>query len=409
MALSDTKVKAAKPKEKQYRLTDEKGLYCLVKPLGSKLWRYDYRFEGKRKTMALGVYPDVKLKRARDKHQAARSLLADGIDPSEKKKAEKIAKAGKDSFEAIAKEWHGKQKKKLSESYSSIVLTRLEQDVFPYLGAKKMDEITPPKLLAVLRRVESRGAIETAHRIKQSVGRVFRYAIATGRAERDPTPDLRGALAPTVPQPFAAITDPRRVGELMRAIDGYSGTHIVRSALQLTPLVFIRPGELRQATWSEIDLKNRRWRKTVETMKSRREHIVPLSDQAIAILKDLKPATDRGPESYVFPSVRSFDRPMSENTVNAALRRLGYSKEEMTAHGFRKTASTILHEQGWESDYIERQLAHMEGNKVRAAYNHAQHLKERVRMMQAWADYLDGLKADEENKVVSLSRRANEQ
>ena len=351
--------------------------------------------------MALGKYPATSLKKARDNRDDAKALIEDGVDPAEVKKVEKISKAGKDTFEAVAREWHQMQKAKLSGGYFEILITRLEQDIFPYLGAEKLDDITPPVLLKALRRVESRGAIETAHRIKQSIGRVFRYAIATGRAERDPTADLKGALEPPVPKPFAAITDPRKVGALLRAIDGYTGTHVVRCALKITPLVLIRPGELRKATWGEIDFERKQWRKTVETMKSRREHIVPLADQVIEILEELKGATDRGPESYIFPSVRSFDRPMSENTINAALRRLGYSKEEVTAHGFRKTASTILHEQGWESDYIELQLAHMEGS-VRAIYNHAQHMAARIKMMQAWSDYLDGLRADEENRVVSL-------
>ena len=401
MSTTDAAISKAKPKTKQYKITDDKGMYCLVTPSGGKLWRLDYRFGGKRKTLALGKYPATSLKKARDNRDDAKALIEDGVDPAEVKKVEKISKAGKDTFEAVAREWHQMQKAKLSGGYFEILITRLEQDIFPYLGAEKLDDITPPVLLKALRRVESRGAIETAHRIKQSIGRVFRYAIATGRAERDPTADLKGALEPPVPKPFAAITDPRKVGALLRAIDGYTGTHVVRCALKITPLVLIRPGELRKATWGEIDFERKQWRKTVETMKSRRKHIVPLADQVIEILEELKGATDRGPESYIFPSVRSFDRPMSENTINAALRRLGYSKEEVTAHGFRKTASTILHEQGWESDYIELQLAHMEGS-VRAIYNHAQHMAARIKMMQAWSDYLDGLRADEENRVVSL-------
>ena len=239
---------------------------------------------------------------------------------------------------------------------------------------------------------------------------VFRYAIATGRAERDPAPDLKGALAPVVSTHHAAITDPRAVSELLRAIDGFTGTQVVKHALQLSPLLFLRPGELRHGTWDEIDTEKKQWRIPENKMKKRRKHIVPLSDQAIKILEELRPLTERpNKQNYIFPSARSFDRPMSENTVNAALRRLGYAKDEMSAHGFRGMASTILHEQGWQTEYIELQLAHMEGNQVKAAYNHAQHMDERTKMMQAWSDYLYGLKEDEENRVVQLRQRvANE-
>jgi len=410
MPLSDTKIKTAKPRDKQYRLSDQRGLYCLVKPTGSKLWRYDYRFEGIRKTLALGIYPDVLLKRAREKHQDARRLLDNGIDPSAVKRAEKIALAGKDSFEAIAREWYEKHKPKWSDGYAAKVITRLEQGLFPYIGNKGINEITPPILLLQLKRIEKRGAIELSHRVKGLASQVFRYAIATGRAERDPAPDLKGALAPVVSTHHAAITDPRAVSELLRAIDGFTGTQVVKHALQLSPLLFLRPGELRHGTWDEIDTEKKQWRIPENKMKKRRKHIVPLSDQAIKILEELRPLTERpNKQNYIFPSARSFDRPMSENTVNAALRRLGYAKDEMSAHGFRGMASTILHEQGWQTEYIELQLAHMEGNQVKAAYNHAQHMDERTKMMQAWSDYLYGLKEDEENRVVQLRQRvANE-
>jgi len=385
-ALSDVQVRQAKlpVDKKQIKLADGRGMYLLVNQTG-KYWRFDYRFNGKRKTFALGVYPDVPLKRAREKRDEARSMIADGIDPAMQRKA--TLKAEKESFEGVAREWYEKQRTVWKPGHAMTVIGRLERDVFPWLGSRPINDIEPPDLLAVLRRIESRGAIETAHRIKSVCGQVFRYAVATGRAKRDPVPDLKGALQPVKATSMATITDPKRIGELLRAIHGYAGAFPVKCALMMAPYVFVRPGELRQAEWSEIDLEAAQWRIPAGKMKMGRKHIVPLSGQVVAILRELKPLTGRG--KYLFPSVRSTVRPMSENTVNAALRRMGFEKGEICGHGFRAMASTILHEQRWKSDVIERQLAHVEGNKVKGAYNHAKYLPMRVKMMQHWADYLD--------------------
>jgi len=282
-----------------------------------------------------------------------------------------------------------------TEGHSKTIIRRLELNIFPWLGTRPVASITAPELLAVLRRIEDRGALETAHRVKQICGQVFRYAIATGRGERDPSADLRGALPPAKPKRMATITDPKQISELLRVIDGYEGHLITKCALRFAPLVFVRPGELRQAEWQEINFDQAEWKIPAEKMKMRISHIVPLSTQAIEILKEIEPLTGRS--RYVFPSLRTAERPMSNNTVLAALRRLGYAKEEMSGHGFRAMASTVLHEQGWRSDIIERQLAHAERNSIKAAYNHAQHLPERRRMMQAWADYLGMLKEQIEN------------
>ncbi len=401
MPLTDTAIRNAKPREKQYKLSDGKGMYVLVKKAG-KYFRLDYRFGGKRKTLALGVYPNVKLQQAREERDKARKLIANGVDPAQMRKTTKAMQVEQtaNNFEAVAREWFSKQSLNWAESHSKKIIRRFELYIFPWLGSRPIAEITPPELLSVLRRVESRGILETAHRTQQNCGQVFRYAVATGRAERDPTADLRGALAPVKHGRMATITEPKKIGELLRAIDGYEGTPVAKCALLLAPLVFVRPGELRHAEWTEIDLDNAEWRIPAEKMKMKDPHIVPLSKQALKVLIDIQPITCRG--RYVFPSIRTDSRPMSENTVLAALRRMGYTKEEMTGHGFRAMASTVLHEQGWPSDIIERQLAHAERNSIKAAYNHAQHLPERRRMMQAWADYLDTLKSG--GKVVSLRR-----
>lgn len=403
MPLTDTVIRNAKPKEKPYKLSDEKGLYLLVNKAG-KYFRLDYRYGGKRKTFALGVYPDVKLKKAREKRDKARQLLQNNIDPIQHKKETKNMRIDQmvNSFEAVAREWFTKNKHIWTEGHSRTIIRRLELNIFPWLGTRPVASITASELLAVLRRIEDRGALETAHRVKQICGQVFRYAIATGRAERDPSADLRGALPPTKPQRMATITDPKKIGELLRAIAGYEGHLITKCALRLAPLVFVRPGELRQAEWQEINFKQSEWKIPEEKMKMRIPHIVPLSEQAVEVLKDVEPLTGRG--RYVFPSLRTSERPMSNNTVLAALRRMGYAKEEMSGHGFRAMASTILHEQGWPSDIIERQLAHTERNSIKAAYNHAQHLPERRKMMQVWADYLDTLKSG--GKVVPLFKIA---
>jgi integrase len=391
MSLTDTAIRNAKPKKKQYKLTDGKGMYVLVKQAG-KYFRLDYRFGGKRKTLALGVYPDVTLKEAREKRDEARKLITNGVDPAQMRKVTKLMHTEQtaNNFEAVAREWFAKRSSNWAESHAKKIIRRFELYLFPWLGSRPITEITPPELLSVLRRIESRGILETTHRVKQTCGQVFRYAIATGKAERDPSVDLRGALAPVKLGRMATITEPKKIGELLRAIDGYEGTAIAKCALRLAPLVFVRPGELRQAEWEEIDLDNTEWRIPAEKMKMKDPHIVPLSKQAVAILNEIHPITGQG--RYVFPSVRTNLRPMSNNTILAALRRMGYAKDEMSGHGFRAMASTILHEQGWPSDIIERQLAHAERNNVKAAYNYAQHLSERRKMMQAWADYLDKLK-----------------
>jgi len=410
MPLTDTAIRSAKPKDKTFKLFDGGGLYLEVNPAGGKWWRWKYRFGGKEKRLSFGVYPDVSLKFAREKRDAARQQLAAGTDPAEARKAGKLAQAGAESFEAIAREWHAKFSPGWVASHGDRILRRLEKDLFPWLGKRPIAEVKAPELLAVLRRIESRGAQETAHRAMQNCGQVFRYAVATGRADRDPTGDLRGALPPPKEKHHASIIEPKRIGALLRAIDAYEGFFATKCALRLAPLVFVRPGELRKAQWPEIDFEKAEWRVPAERMKMREQHIVPLSCQAVEILRELEPLTNRGIPAkpaaprYVFPGARSHLRPMSENAILAALRRMGYTKEEMTGHGFRSMASTLLHEQGWNHQAIERQLAHAERNAVSAAYNFAEHLPERRKMMQAWADYLDGLKAGAE--VIPLFKKA---
>ncbi|MEO5345241.1 MAG: tyrosine-type recombinase/integrase [Magnetococcus sp. YQC-9] len=341
--------------------------------------------------MALGVYPDVSLKQAREKRDEARRLLAEGIDPGEHRKIIKSMDKSReaDSFEAVAREWFAKQSPAWSQSHAQQTIRRLEVDVFPWLGATKLAEVMAKDLLVVLRRIEGRGALESAHTVQRICGRICRYGIATMRCERDLAADLRGALPPVKVTHRASITDPNEITKLLQAIDGYEGSFVTRCALQLAPLLFVRPGELRSMEWSEIDFDKEEWRIPGAKMKMREQHIVPLATQAMAILRELRPLTGTG--KYAFPSIRSPLERMSENTVLAALRRLGYTKVEMTGHGFRSMASTLLNEQGWNRDAIERQLAHGERDKVRAAYNCAEHLPERRRMMQAWADYLDQL------------------
>lgn len=391
MKLTDTAVKNAAPKDKQYTLYDSEGLFLLVMPNGSKLWRWKYRVGGVERRTSLGVYPKVSLRAARLERDRLQAELKKGVDPAVEKQALKaVERATGETFQLIAEEWHKKFRHTWADNTAKTVLERLQKDIFPYIGAQPIREITPPELLAVIRRIESRGAVETARRDLQKCGEIFRYALATGRAERDIAADLRGAIAPPKKRHFASIHEPKDIGELLRAIDGYQGSPVTRCALQLAPLTFVRPGELRHAEWTEIDLETGEWRIPAARMKMREKHIVPLSRQAINVLRDLYPLTGGGP--YVFPGARSASRPMSENAVLAALRRMGYEKGEMTGHGFRSMASTILHEQGWQSDVVERQLAHGDRNKVRASYNFAQHLPERRRMMQAWADYLDGLR-----------------
>jgi len=391
--LSDNAIRHAKPGLKAYKLFDGGGLFLLVTPGGGKWWRLKYRFGGKEKLISHGVYPDVGLKQAREARDEARKLLAAHIDPGAQRKATKVALINWEvgSFEAVAREWFRKFSPVWAPAHSSTIIRRLERDVLPWLGGRPVGEITAVELLEVLRRIEVRGALETAHRIKQITGQVFRYAIATGRASRDPSTDLRGALPPVRETHHAALTKPADVAALLRAINGYQGTFVVRYALRLAPMVFVRPGELRKAEWSEIDLDEGVWRIPAARMKMRTEHIVPLSRQAVQTLRELHPLTGAG--RYVFPSARTPGRPMSENAVLAALRRMGYERDQMTGHGFRTMASTLLNEQGAPADAIERQLAHAERDGVRDAYNRAEYLTERRRMMQSWADYLDGLMA----------------
>jgi integrase len=399
MALTDTALRNLKPVDRPTKLFDSNGLFLLVNPpsprnpKGSRLWRFKYYFASKEKLLALGAYPDMSLKLARETRDNARTLLVKDIDPSMQRKAS--ARAARDaagnSFEAIAREWLRKQEKELEEITARKATSLLEKWAFPWIGSRPIAQITSRELLeSVLRRVEAGGKLETVHRLKQRCGQIFRYAIATGRADQDPTPALRGALSNVKARNHASITDPTRIGELLRAIDTYDGSFVTRCALRLTPLFFVRPGELRRAEWTEIDLEGAQWSIPAHKMKMDAPHIVPLSTQAIAILRDLRNLTSTG--QYVFPGLHSRRRPMCENTVNLALRRLGYTGDEIVAHGFRSMASTLLNEQGWPPDVIERQLAHAERNEVRRAYNRAKYLPERRTMMQAWADYLDGLR-----------------
>jgi integrase len=402
MPLTDTAIRKAQPADKPRRLSDEKGLYLEVAPSGGKWWRLKYRHAGKEKRLSLGIYPDTTLKAAREARDRARTQLANGIDPGEARKAVKAsarAEAGADSFEAVAREWlatvHGA---KVSDGHADRTRIRLEQDVFPWLGTERLADIKAPDLLACLRRVEARGAIETAHRVKQACGQVFRYGVATGRCERDPSADLRDALRPIQTRHHAAIIEPQRVGELLRAMADYRGQPVTRAALQLAALVFQRPGEIRKAEWAEFELDAGLWSIPSERMKRSKQakvsgaaHIVPLSTQAIAVLRDLHPLTGHG--RYVFPSLRTGERPMSDNAILSALRRMGFPKDEMTGHGFRAMARTMLAERlGVDEAVIEAQLAHAVRDSLGRAYNRAEFVEQRRAMMQTWADYLDKLR-----------------
>ncbi len=398
--LNDTIARNAKPNDngKPKKYTDGGGLYLLVNQK-SKYWRYNYKFNNKFKTLALGVYPDISLKEARTAHEEARELLSRDIDPSAYRKIQKATKAHleNDTFEAIGREWFDLWKDEHTEGHMSKIIARLENDVFPWLGERPMVDIEPPEILMILRRVESRGALETAHRVRQVIGQVFRYAVSTGRAQRDQTADLRGALKPYRQKHFAALTDPKDIGRLLRAIDDYSGSLVVQCAFKLSPLVMLRPTELSGAEWKEIDIDNATWTIPIARMKAKRadkeenatSHIVPLSRQAIEVLNEIRPLTGRF--EHVFTGARNRRKPMNSATINAALRRLGYA-ETMKAHSFRAMASSLLNQMGFNPDAIERQLAHKDSNEVRAAYNRAQYLEERREMLQSWADYLDNLK-----------------
>lgn len=391
MPLTDTAIRNAKPGEKPYPIRDEKSLYLIINPSGSKWWRWDYRFAGKRKTLSMGVYPDVSLKAARDKRDDARRLIADGIDPGENRKIQKAAllERAENSFEVIAREWYAKFSPNWAVSHSSKIIRRFEREVFPWLGGRPIAEIKAAELLRTIKRIESRGVLETAHRTLQNCGQVFRYAVAHGLCERDPSGDLRGALPPVKGRHFAAIVDPDGIAKLLRSFDDFSGSFIVLCALKLSPLFFVRPGELRKAEWTQIDFDSAEWRYTVT--KTDTAHLVPLAPQAIAILRELQPLT--GHRRYVFAG-RNPQQPMSENTVNAALRRLGYdTQKDITGHGFRAMARTILHEElHFDPAVIEHQLAHSVPDALGTAYNRTKFLKERKVMMQVWADYLDKLR-----------------
>ena len=407
MGLTDATIRTAKPKQKAYKLFDGEGLYLEVSPSGGKWWRLKYRFNGKEKRLSLGTYPDVPLAStknkvsgtmvtgAREKCQAARQLLAEGVDPSEHRKTMQSAKEEltANSVEAVTREWLVKFAARSKPSSTERKLKIFENDIFPWIGAKPIAMLTAPELLSVLRRIENRGAGEIAARAKMYCGQAFRYAVATGRAQRDPTQDLRDALAPRVTGHHAALTDPKSIGGLLRAIDAYEGYFVTKCALRLSPLVFVRPGELRNAQWDEFNLETAEWLVPAERMKMRQPHLVPLSKQALDILRELHPKTKYS--LYLFPSVRSPKRPMSDVAILAALRRMGFEKDEMSAHGFRAMARTLLDEVlGFRPDYIEHQLAHAVRDPNGRAYNRTTHLPQRREMMQKWADYLDGLRVE---------------
>lgn len=403
MPLTDTAIRNAKPSAKPAKLFDERGLFLIVTPSGGKWWRLKYRFNDKEKLLSLGIYPDVGLKDAREQRDIARKLLADGIDPSENRKAQKTAKGERaaNSFEVIAREWFAKYEPTWAKDHANRTIRRFERDVFPWIGGRAIADVTAPELLGAVRRIEKRGALETAHRALGNCGQVFRYAIATGRATRDPSGDLRGALPPVKGKHFAAVTEPKQAAELLRTLDGYQGTLTVACALRLAPLVFVRPGELRNAEWADIDLDAAEWRYTVT--KTNTAHIVPLATQAVAILRELHALTGTG--RLVFPGARTNERPMSDNAILAAMRRLGIAKNEMSGHGFRAMARTILDEVlAFRPDLIEHQLAHAVRDPNGRAYNRTAHLPERRKMMQSWADYLDKLKAGAE--VIPLRGNA---
>jgi len=406
MTLTDTTIRNAKHGVKPTKLFDERGLFLLIQPSGGKLWRLKYRFQGKEKKLALGIYPDVSLKVARERRADARALLANGIDPAAEK-AETKAKAQNaisNTFKGVADEYIAKAEKDgraaVTIKKMRWLLSLMESD----LGRRPITEITPADLLSALRKVEEKGHLETARRMRSLASRVFRYAVATSRASADPSALLRGALSTPQVRHHSAIIEPKAVGELLRAIDGYSGQPLTSLALKLIPHVFVRPGELRRAEWNEFDLDKAVWTIPAEKMKMRNPHIVPLSRQSLALLDSAKAIS--ADQQFVFSSLYPRSRPMSENTINAALRRLGYSGKEMTAHGFRAMASTLLNESGkWSNDAIERALAHKDGNAIRGIYHRGAHWAERVEMAQWWSNHLDQLQQGGE--VVPLPVRAN--
>lgn len=407
MALTDVAIKNAKSAAKPYKLADGMGMFLLVTPAGGKLWRLKYRIDSREKLLAMGSYPEVSLADARKRREAARELIAAGKDPSREKQRAKVRSRdqAENTFAAIAEEYCRKRQRDGHKAWAPATAVRSEyllSLLTPSIGRMPVNDIEPADVLAAIRKIEKKGNLESARRTLQLASAVFRYAVATARLKSDPTRDLRGALtAPTVTH-YGAITDPKRVGELLRAIDGYEGAGLTQLALKLAPHVFVRPGELRHAEWSDIDLDRALWVIPAEKMKMRKAHHVPLSTQVIDIFREIQKVT--GPVGYVFPSMRTRVRPMSENTINAGLRRLGYSSDEMTAHGFRAMASTLLNESGkWHPDAIERALAHGDSDKVRAAYHRGAHWDERVKMAQWWSDYLDQLRRDLDVLHLSIS------
>jgi len=404
MPLTNVAINAAKAQDKPYKLADAGGMYLLVDKTGAKYWRLKYRFFGKEKMLALGVYPSISLAEARERREVAKKELLHGIDPSCARKMRKsdALKEATNTFKSIAVEWHTKQKVKWSKKNSERTLSLFENHIFSEIGSTPITQIQASALLKAIQKIEARGNHETAHRAMMNCGQVFRYAIATGRATSDLSVVLKGALIPVQVKHHASITNTEDVKKLMRDIHDYVGLYLTKQALKLAPLLFVRPGELRNAEWDEIDFEKKEWRIPANKMKMNAVHIVPLSKQALDIFKELN--AQRSKSQFVFPSVTSIKRPMSENTLNMALRRMGYDRNQMTSHGFRSMASTLLHEQGWPHEAIERQLAHSDRDKVSSAYNYAQHLPKRKEMMQSWANYLDALRLGA--KVVNLSNKA---
>lgn len=406
MALTDVAIRNAKPGEKAIKLADGGGMFLLVTPAGGKLWRLKYRIDGREKLLAIGAYPEIGLGEARRRREEARELIALGKDPSREKQRDKVRARvqAADTFAAICGEYCEKRRRDGSKGWAPATAARSEyllSLVCGSIGKLPIGEIEPADVLTAIRRIEGKGKLESARRSLQLAGSVFRYAVATARLASDPTRDLRGALSTPTVTHYAAILEPVKVGELLRAIDGYESMGLTRLALQLAPHVFVRPGELRHACWDEIDLDGALWTIPAEKTKMRKDHRVPLSRQAMVILRDIHVIT--GPAGYVFPSIRTRARPMSENTLNAGLRRLGYASDEMTAHGFRAMAATLLNESGkWHPDAIERSLAHGDADKVRAAYTRGAYWQERVEMAQWWSNYLDTLRKGAD--VVSINK-----
>lgn len=400
--LTETKIRAAKGREKDYKLSDEKALYLLVKPSDSKLWRMGYRHDGKQKTLSLGIYPDISLAQARDRRDIARKLIADGIDPGEQKKLEKNERNDElgNSFEVIAREWHTSYMKGKADSHAEKVIRRFELYVFPYIGKTPISDLKPLDVLQIIKRIEKLNILETAHRTLQTIGQVFRYGVQTGRLERSPALDLKGALPSRNVKHFAAFTEPDQVTNFLRSLDALTGGVTVQTAVRLAPLLFCRPSELRQMKWVELDLENCQWQYYV--VKVKKNHLVPLSKQAIALIRELIPISGNLP--YVFKGGRDPRRPMSESAVNAALKRLGYdTQSEITGHGFRAMARTMLHERlDMDPHYIEHQLSHAVPDTLGTAYNRTKFIAQRTEMMQIWADYLDELKATA--KVIPLKQ-----